>query len=114
MKAWAWIALGLRHLPDVLYAIQLLHGALATLPLTEASQRRVREDILELDYALGNIFLNLHDAELPQLESLPDILEELELFAARTALLFTLGYAGLLREDGSLPNTESDEDGACP
>ena len=43
-------------------------------------------------------------------ESLPDILEELELFAARTALLFTLGYAGLLREDGSLPNTELDED----
>ena len=67
MKAWASIALGLRHLPDVSYAIQLLHGALATLPLTEASQRRVREDILELDYASGNIFLNLHDAELPQL-----------------------------------------------
>ena len=38
MKVWAWIALGLRHVPDFLFAIQLLNGALATLPLTDESK----------------------------------------------------------------------------
>ena len=35
MKVWCWIALGLRHIPDFLFGIQMLNGALATLPLTE-------------------------------------------------------------------------------
>jgi len=109
MKVWAWIALGLRHLPDFLFAIQLLSGALATLPLADESKERVREDIRELEYALGSVILNLSDAELRQLESLPDILEALGLFAARAALLYTLGYAALLREDGSVPKEETDE-----
>src|SRR5262249_6487902 len=31
------------------------------------------------------------------------------LFPARTALLYTLGYTGVLREDGSLPKEETDD-----
>jgi hypothetical protein len=107
VKVWAWIALELRHLPDFLFAMELLSGSLATLPLTDDSKERVGRDILE--YALGSIFLNLGDAELRQLEGLPDILEGLELFMARSALLYTLGYADVLREDGSLPKEETDE-----
>jgi hypothetical protein len=110
MKVRAWIALGLRHLPDFLHSIQLLSGALATLPLTDDSKARVSQDIRELEYALGSIFLNLSDAEARQLESLPDILEGLGLFMARAALLYTLGYAAVLRGDGSLPKEETDDD----
>lgn len=109
MKVWAWIALELRHVPDFLLAMQILNGALVGLPLTEDTKERVRQDIQELEYAFGSIMLNLSDAELKQLESLPDILEGLQLFMARTALLYTLGHEAVLREDGSLPKEETDE-----
>lgn len=110
MKIWAWIALELQHLPDFLYAIQLLNGTLATLPLADESKAKVGEDIRELDIALGSLFLNLDESDLRRLESLPDILEALGLFMARSALLYTLGHVDILRADGSLPGSESDED----
>ena len=110
MKCWAWIALELGHLPDFLFAVQLLNGALASLPLTEDSKVKVSEDIRELDMALGSLFLNLGETDLHKLESLPDVLEGLGLFIARSALLYTLGHADTLRTDGSLPGSESDED----
>ena len=110
MKIWAWIALELSHLPDFLLAIQLLNVAMATLPLTEDSKIKLSEDIRELDMALGSLFLNLNETNLRKLESLPDVLEGLGLFMARSALLYTLGHADTLRADGSLPESESDDD----
>ncbi len=110
MKIWAWIALELRHIPDFIFAIQLLNGALATLPLTDDSKENVSEDIRQLDMALGSLILNLDETNLRKLENLPDILDALGLFAARSALLYTLGHADVLRADGSLPEAESDED----
>ena len=110
MKIWAWIALELRHLPDFLFAVQLLNGALATLPLTEDSKVKVSEDIRELDMALGSLLLNLDETDLHKLERLPDVLERLGLFMARSALIYTLGHADTLRADGSLFESESDED----
>jgi hypothetical protein len=109
LKIWAWLTLELRHLPDLLFAIQLLNGALMGLPLTEDSKEKVREDIRELELALGGVFLNLTDADLRPLANVADVLEPLGLFTARAALLYTLGYAEKLREDGSLPKEETDE-----
>jgi hypothetical protein len=108
-KVWAWLALELRLLPDVLFAVQLLNGALASLPLTQESQAIVRKDLQELDLALGNRLINANDAELRELETMPDILEALGLHISRIALLYTMGYAHVLREDGSLPPEETDE-----
>ena len=108
-KVWAWIALELRHIPDFLLTVEMLGGMLATLPLIEDSKERLREDIREFEHALGCIVLNLEDVELRQLEALPDILESLELFITRAALLYTLGYSEILREDGSMPKEETDE-----
>lgn len=110
MKAWAWIAFELCHIPDFLYAVQLLNGALAALPLTEETKANVREDIHKLDFALGSLFLNLDEPDFHKLGNLPDILEALGLFTARSALLYILGYMETLRTDGSLPATESDEE----
>lgn len=109
MKVWAWNALVLGHLPDFLFALQLMRGFLAGLPLDEESRERVQNDIRELDAALGCLFLNLEDAELCRLKSAPDILEALGLFMARMALLYALGYQDTLWEDGSLPPEESEE-----
>lgn len=110
MKIWAWIAFELGHLPDFLLAIQLLNGSLVTLPLTEESEIAVKEDIRDLDLALGSLFLNLNETHLSKLEKLPDILDAMGLYMARSALLYALGYSDVLREDGSLPLTESDEE----
>jgi hypothetical protein len=110
MKVWAWIALGLRHIPDFLSAVQMLSAALGTLPLADDSKELVRKDIRELEYSLGSIFVNLSDVELRQLEELPDILEGLELFMARAALLYALGHGALLREDGSVPKEETEDE----
>ena len=109
MKVWCWITLGLRHIPDLLFGIQMLNGALATLPLTEESKERVQNDIRDLEYSLGSVCLNLTDDELAQLSPLPDAMEGLGLFMARAALLYTLGYSDVLRKDGSIPEAETDE-----
>lgn len=110
MKIWAWISLELRQVPDFLRAMNLLRGALSDLPLDESSKGKVEKDIQELDFAFGSRLLNADDAELLKLDQLPDILDAMALFASRTALLFNLGYETVLREDGSLPESESDED----
>lgn len=109
MKLWAWNALELCHVPDFLFAIQLLQGFVASLPLEEESKTKVSEDIRELDLAFGCLLLNLNDESLEKLVGLPDILEALGLIMSRTSLLYVLGYRELLREDGSLPEEESDE-----
>jgi hypothetical protein len=110
MKQLAWLALELRHLPDFLYSIQLLNGAVTVLPLSEDSKLKVKEDIFELDAALGCLLLNLEENDLRKLGKLPDILAALGLFTARAALLYQLGYTDILRSDGSFPESESDEE----
>lgn len=110
MKIWAWIALELRHLPDFLFAIQLLNGALINLPLADDTKTKVRDDLRQLDAALGSLFLNLDETDLRKLAKVPDVLNALGLFMARSALLFILGHAEILRDDGSIPATESDEE----
>ena len=109
LKLWAWLSLSLRHIPDFLSAVQLLNGSLRAMPLTEETKERVKDDIRELESALGCVVLNLSDSEIQKLESVPDILDGLGLFMARAALLYTLGYAESLRADKSLPPEETDE-----
>ena len=110
MKVWAWIALELRHVPDFLEGVELLNGSLQALPLDDKSKRRVQEDLRELDAAFGAVILNLLKPDLARLSSFPDILDGLGLFMSRTALLYAIGHEAVLREDGSLPASESDLD----
>ena len=107
INLWAWVSLELGYVPDFLSAVQLLNGCLSGLPLDEASQEKLRDDLINLDAGLGCFILNLDATELRRLARLPDILGVLGLFMARTALLYTLGYEDVLRDDGSLPDSES-------
>ena len=56
-KLWAWNALQLCHLPDLLSALQLMNGFVAALPLSDESKDKLKADIHELDLALGCLFL---------------------------------------------------------
>jgi hypothetical protein len=106
VRIWAWIALQLRVVPELLLTMRLLNMTLATLPLDEASKARVADGIQELDAAFGSNVLNMTDAELSSLSTLPDALAASGMPMARTALLYALGYEDLLREEGTFSETE--------
>lgn len=110
LKLLAWTALELTHLPDFMAAIQLLNGAGGHLPLSEDSQKQVADDLAELDAAMASVMLNLGVEELGQLSETPDILHRLGLWTSRIGLLYVMGHAQTLRDEKSLPDSESDED----
>lgn len=99
VKTWAWVALQLRLVPELLLAVRLLHMSLASLPLDEASQARVRDSLRDLDAGFGSNILNMTDEELRSLSSLPDALENAGMPIARMVLLYSLGHEDALRED---------------
>lgn len=109
LKLLAWMTLELRHLPDFMASIQLLNGAAQSLPLADESKEQLSKDIREFDGALGSIFLNLTTEELGQLSDIPDILNALGLWVARSGLLYAMGHSAVLREDKSIPDDETDE-----
>lgn len=110
MKLSALISIELRHLPDALHQIQLLRGFSSGLPLDDESKNRVQRDLQELDIMLGGMLLNTDDTDIALLEYLPDLFAALDVFMARTSLMYSLGHFEALREDGSLPENESDEE----
>ena len=107
-----WISVELRHLPEFLEAIRLIRGCAASLPLDDSSQKRVAKRLQQFDLSLGSQLLNLAPSELERIAGLPDVLDRLELFTSRAALLYALGYEQQLRGDGSLPADEAPEKAA--
>lgn len=103
VKIWAWIALQLRLVPELLLAVRLLRMSSGTLPLDDDSKARVAEGLQELDIAFGSNILNMADDELRALSSLPDELGTAGMQMSRIALLYALGYEDTLRGDGSIP-----------
>lgn len=103
VKIWAWIALQLRFVPELLLAVRLLRMSSETLSLSEDSKDRVAEGLQEIDVAFGSNILNMDDGELCSLSALPDELGTAGMRMSRIALLYALGYEDTLREDGSIP-----------
>jgi hypothetical protein len=87
---FAWISLQLRHIPDFCAAIQLLNGFLKALPLDDSSKEALGKRLEEFDLAFGSVRLNCTPEELTQLETLPDVLEALDLHWARTSLFLRM------------------------
>lgn len=112
MEIWAWISLQLRHVPDLLCSMQFLAMSLSNLPLTDESKKLLSTRYQELDLAFASNILNFSDDEVQQIESLPDVLEQLGLTHSRSALLYALGYEDHLRDDGTIPADETKEGAA--
>lgn len=108
VKIWAWVALQLRLVPELILSFRLLRMALATLPLDEASKARVTEGLQKLDAGLGSNILNMTDAEVASLSRAPDALEEAGMPIARMALLHALGHEEVLREDEGYRELEAE------
>lgn len=105
----AWIAVELRHLPDMLEAIRLIRGCTATLPLDEVSKERVETRLREFDLICGSQILNFTLTEFQQVTRLPDILGRLGLYQSRNSLLYALGHESFLRKEGSITEEETPE-----
>lgn len=106
----AWIAVELKHFPEALEAIQIARGCLSSLPFSDESARAAQERLRDFDRVLACQITNLGETALEELRTAPDILEGLQLFVSRTALLYALGHEDLLRSDGSIPAEESASD----
>lgn len=98
-----WIAVELRHLPDVFEAIRLVRGCIAGLPLSDASKELAEERLLEFDMVLASQIINFTPAELERAGGLPDVLGGLGLQHSHIALLYALGHEPLLRQRGAIP-----------
>lgn len=105
----AWIVVELRHIPDTLEAIRLARGCASSLPLDDSSQERLAKRLTEFDLILGSQLLTISVEELQQLTQLPDVLGGLGLYQSRNSLLYVLGYEGTLRDEGVIPNEETEE-----
>ncbi|MDP2821645.1 MAG: hypothetical protein Q8O52_03045 [Sulfuritalea sp.] len=108
----AWIAVELKHFPEALEAIQIARGCLSSLPFSDESAKAAQERLRDFDGVLACQIINLGETDLEELRKAPDILEGLQLFVSRAALLYALGHEDLLRSNGSIPAEESASDAA--
>ena len=103
----AWIAVELKHFPEMLETIQIARGCLTSLPFSDESVEAAQERLRDFDGVLACQIINLGEPDLERLRTAPDYLDGLKLFFSRTALLYALGHEELLRSDGSIPAEQS-------
>lgn len=97
----------MKHFPEVLEAVQIARGCLSTIPFDEESSVRAGERLKDSDLVLACQIINLSAPDLERLTAMPDILNGLEFFSSRSALLYVLGYEDQLRAEGWIPEQES-------
>lgn len=105
----AWQAVELKHFPEVLQIIPVVHGALKKLNYSDESKDRASKQLLDFDRVLACQFANLSPEAVAHLAEVPDILERMGLNLGYFSLLYMLGYEGLLRDKGLIPKDEPPE-----
>lgn len=108
LKIYILTCLRLGHLPDLLHAVFVLQNLRGQISLSEEYEQRLENELLEFDQLLSCSMMALEQSELCKLSELPPILDYLQLFNARTVLLYRLGYQAELRSDGSFPDDMTD------
>jgi hypothetical protein len=103
------ITLSLNHIPDALESIAFIRRCQSSLPLDEETLNRSMSRVETFDEIFGSQILSYSDEELKHISRFPDILESLGMYHSRSALLYVLGYEKILREDGSIPISETPE-----
>ncbi len=106
----AWQTVELKYFPEVLEMIRIARGCLSSLPFDDASKGRATEQLWQFDLVLACQITNLPAQDVSRLVRMPDILLGLGLDQSRSALLYVLGYEGMLRSEGWIPEGESAQD----
>lgn len=105
----AWLAVELKHFPEVLQIFPVARGCLNKLDYDDESKKRADQQLRNFDGVLACQFANVSAESVTHLAELPDILQRMGLGLSRFALLYVLGYEGFLREEGLIPKSEPPE-----
>jgi hypothetical protein len=100
----------LGRVPQFLAAYELQMILWSQGAVTDEQQSQMGEERISYDILLGSMLLATRFADLPRLTRLPDPLERLGLPNARIALLKALGHEDTLREEGSIPASETEQE----
>lgn len=104
-----WLEIQLGRVAFAMQWMQLAFALARNRGLDEDEKKKFSEQAMAQDATIGMLFLRSELKDLNRLRFLPDVLEKCGLEFSRMALLYALGYEDLLREEGSIPSTESVE-----
>ncbi len=110
LQSLVWLELQLGRVPHVLKWIEVASVIAQYLLLPEIPQKAYLEERTSQDMVLAILLLKTDLAELGSLDFLPSVLDRFGLDFSRMALLFALGYEDELRKEGTIPETEKEED----
>ena len=109
-KLYGLLCLQMGHIPDVLQALYLLKLYQSHISLSEEGAERLMLELVEQDQYLACAFMALEKSYLHELDALPDFLDHIQFYMARSVLLYRLGYQKIIRDDGSIPTVVTDQE----
>jgi hypothetical protein len=110
LRRLTWVELQLCRVPSVLAWIEAAALFAHTIKLDGDQQEAVRDEWMNLDFALGVLLLKTDFSDLKNAGALPRVLDRLNLQFSWTALIYALGYEDRLRAEKVLPADESSEE----
>ncbi len=110
LRRLTWVELQLCRVPCVLAWIEAAALFAHTIKLDADQQEAVRDEWMNLDFALGVLLLRTDFFDLKNTSALPATLDRLHLEFSWIAQLYALGYEDRLRADKVLPADESPEE----
>lgn len=109
-KLFTLICIQLGYLPDILHSMHLLRIVEAHMSLSEEGEKKLADDIIELDQLISCLLVAAPVDQLAELSETPSRLEHLDLVLSYTALLYRLGYLEELRSQGYFQDNETDQE----
>ncbi|OUS37254.1 hypothetical protein A9Q94_06535 [Rhodobacterales bacterium 56_14_T64] len=99
----AKISLELGRLPDLLLSVLWFRSLGDSLPITDESKTHLDQKVTDTDGLLSCLVAGMNEDFLPLLSKLPDVLDALGLFMSKIILMYRLGWASELVDDGLMP-----------
>ncbi|MER9252511.1 hypothetical protein NKI59_11965 [Mesorhizobium sp. M0598] len=110
LTRWMVLELTLGRLPFALSAFELTMMVRHRRATTDKQRENLEQRRLDFTMWFGAFLLRSRFSDLAQVKNFPDSLDRVGLDEARMALLYLMGRQDVLREEGSIPAEETDED----
>jgi hypothetical protein len=105
-----WLELQLGRPACAMQWMQVASALAHNQGLDEEERERFSDQVTAQDATLGILLLRSELEDLNRLRFLPDVLDQCGLQLSRMALLYALGYEDLLRDEATIPPTETPEE----
>lgn len=104
------LSLELGRVPDFLFGVLWLRSLQENLDLTKQGDKHLAGEFENLDQLFACLISAAPQSSIGLMSGVPDILDRLGLHVARPILLYRLGHAKKLLEEGTLPNEQALEE----